>query len=270
MGSAGPAVVTRNEGYLQDRVPAYRNSYLSTPCLSNRNGLSQGLRAGARSASVLLWLVMSPKAAQLVCRRPKLSVLRVHLHKAVYVVSQVTLQPRVYRLLQEITTSHRQRTPLRLLKSIITEICVSYKVLDHRPGEVSSYPRPKVSQDNQRPQIPQIREHEVCFEQLTDLLVRVRGCKSYGLYLLFWQPSAFSRLSADHQVQQSRSQPKLEPLMTRGPKLSGFCPTHKRARVKVRILMLVTLTKISKSGMPSWFWPPRGSILHSFGNYIAP
>ena len=43
----------------------------------------------------------------------------------------------------------------------------------------------------------------------------------------------------------------LGPLMMRGPKLSGSCPTHKRARVKVRILMLVTLTKISRSGMPS-------------------
>ena len=61
----------------------------------------------------------------------------------------------------------------------------------------------------------------------------------------------------------------LGPLMMRGPWPSGSCPTHKRARVKVRILMLVTLTKTRRSGMPSWSWPPQGSILHSFGNRIA-
>ena len=46
-------------------------------------------------------------------------------------------------------------------------------------------------------------------------------------------------------------------------------PTHKLARVKARILMPVTPTKTSRSGMLSLSWPPQGSILRSFGNRIA-
>ena len=47
----------------------------------------------------------------------------------------------------------------------------------------------------------------------------------------------------------------------RGPLPFGSCPTHTLARVKARILMPVTPTKTSRSGMPSLSWPPQGSIL---------